>query len=332
MAFQSIRISIIAARWLLGTALLFPLLALGDEFVGPPAPPQLIEDVLSELDAPRDYVSEKFVGFVSSIDRFFGDDRHYQEANDSVFQLDLTRVMGYGGERKFVLSGRAKVHLPVAEQKLHFIIESDPDKNSSVDPKQAQSPPFRQPTAPQSYGAALRFMKAEAERWNVSVDGGLQFHGLSTTPFARTRASMGMSLDQWRAKLSESVFWFNTIGVGETTQLDFERPVSETTLFRATSIAAWLNNTQNFDLRQDFIFFRKLDERTAMQYQVSVIGKSQPVTQVTDYVLLVLYRYRLHREWVYFEVSPQLHFPKERNYRSSPALSLRLEMLFDEMK
>jgi hypothetical protein len=332
MAFQSIRISIIAARWSLGAALLFPLLALGDEFVGPPAPPQLIEDVLSELDAPRDYVSEKFVGFVSSIDRFFGDDRHYQEANDSVFQLDFTRVMGYGGDHKFVLSGRAKVHLPVAEQKLHFIIESDPDKNASVDPKQAQSPPFRQPTAPQSYGAALRFMKAEAERWNVSVDGGLQFHGLSATPFARTRASMGMSLDQWRAKLSESVFWFNTIGVGETTQLDFERPVNETTLFRATSIAAWLNNTQNFDLRQDFIFFRKLDERTAMQYQASVIGKSKPVTQVTDYVLLVLYRYRLHREWVYFEVSPQLHFPKERNYQSNPALSLRLEMLFDEMK
>ena len=103
-------------------------------------------------------------------------------------------------------------------------------------------------------------------------------------------------------------------------------------LFRATSVATWLNNTQNFDLRQDFTLFEKLDERTAIQYQVSVIGVSNPVTRVTDYVLLILYRYRLHREWMYLDVSPQLHFPRDRNFQMSPLLSLRLEMMFDESK
>ena len=59
---------------------------------------------------------------------------------------------------------------------------------------------------------------------------------------------------------------------------------------------------------------------------------SSPHTQVTDYVLLVLYRYRIHRNWMFLELSPQLHFPKEYNYRRSPMLSMRLEMLFDETK
>jgi hypothetical protein len=35
---------------------------------------------------------------------------------------------------------------------------------------------------------------------------------------------------------------------------------------------------------------------------------------------------------MFLEVSPQLHFPKEQNYRRSPMLSMRLEMLFDETK
>jgi len=287
---------------------------------------------MNAMDEPRDYLSGKLVGFVSSVDRFFGDDRHYQETNDSVFQLDINRVMGYGGEHRFILSGRANVHLPVAEKKLHLIIETNPDKNAVVDPKQTQTAPLVEPATPESYGAALRFVRAMEERWHFNADAGLKFAGLNTTPFVRTRASLAVPVDQWRVKLAETAFWFNTIGVGETTQLDLERTISAPLLFRATSVATWLNDRQNFDLRQDLTVFHTLDERTAFLYQASVIGVSQPVTRVTDYVVLMQYRYRLHKKWMFFDVSPQLHFPWERSYKLNPTLSLRLEMLFDETK
>lgn len=325
-------------------ALLVPVFGYCEEFVGPPAPtpsveefvgpppPTIIEEVMNDLDAPRNYLSEKFVGFVSSIDSFFGNDRNFQETNESVFQLDTIRVMGYGGEHNIVVSGRANVRLPMAEKKLHLLIETNPDKNQVSDPKQIQLQPQNEPATPQSISAALRFIKEEAEHFNLSADAGLKFHGLGATPFVRSRASYALPLEQWRVKMAETAFWFNTIGVGETTQLDFERPISEQVLFRSTSVATWLNDTQNFDLRQDLILFQKLDERTAVQYQASVIGVSKPVTEVTDNVLLILYRYRLHREWIYVDVSPQLHFPRDRSFQLSPSLSLRLEMLFDESK
>lgn len=340
MAFPSEWTCRIAACLSLGAALLVPLAALGDEFVGPPlpplvgppAPPTITEEVMNMMDTRRDYLSGQLVGFVSSVDRFFGDDRHYQETNESVFQLDTTRVMGYGGEHNVAVAFRANVRLPTAEEKLHLLIETNPDKNQVVDPKQAQTAPLNEPATPQSISAALRFIKEEAERWHLSADAGLKFRGLSVTPFLRSRASLAIPVDGWRAKLSETAFWFNTLGVGETTQLDFERPISQPLLFRATSVATWLNDTQNFDLRQDFTVFHTLDERAAIQYQASVIGVSKPVTHVTDYVALVLYRYRLHQKWIFFDVSPQLHFPEARDYRLSPLLSLRLEMLFDESK
>jgi hypothetical protein len=309
------------------------MMTFGEEFVGPPAPPPE-PDKLNRLDAPRDYVSGKFVDFVSSIDRFFGSDRNYQESNDSVLQLDIFRVMGYGGEKKFVQSTRANIRLPMAEQKLHLLIESDPDKNATVDPKQSLSPPLAQPSTPKSYAAALRIEKTEAERWHLSLDGGIKFHGLieAPSPFVRSRASLAMPMELWNVRLSETVFWFNSIGAGETTQMDWERPISQPLMFRATSVATWLNNTQNFDLRQDMIFFHKLDERNAMMYQASAIGVGRPNTVVTEYVVLALYRYRLHREWMFFEMSPQLHFPRTLAFHTSTMLSLRLEMLFDESK
>lgn len=329
-----------AARLLLGAALLVPLLAFADEFVGPPLPPlvgppeppTVAENVMNAMDVPRDYLSGKLIGFVTNVDRFFGDDRHYQETNDSVFQLDTTRVMGYGGEHRFVLSARANLRLPTAEKRLHLVFETNPDRNAVVNPKQTQTAPLVEPATPRSYGAALRFIKEEVERWNLSADAGLKFQGLSTTPFVRSRGSLAIPIDGWRAKLAETAFWFNTIGVGETTQLDLEHTISEPLLFRATSVATWLRDTHNFDLRQDVTVFHTLDERRAFLYQASVIGVSQPVAHVTDYVLLMQYRYRLHKKWMYFDVSPQLHFPQERAYSLSPMLSLRLEMLFDELK
>jgi len=353
MALQSASFFIIAARLVLGAALLVPVFVSGEElvaqpappvqeFVGPPAPtveefmgppaPTLTTEVMHEMDTQRDYVSGKFVDFVSSVDRFFGDDRHYQEANDSVLQIDVTRVMGFGGSHQFAWSGRAKVHLPNVEQKVHFVLETDPDKDASVNPKQTQSPPLAQPASPSSYAAALRYEKAQAEQWHFSADGGLKFQGVHPTPFARARANFIVPGDVWRMNLAETPFWFNTIGLGETTQLDLERPISDPVLFRSTSIATWLRDTHNFDMRQDLTLFHKLDERRALMYQASAIGVTHPQTQVTEYVVLALYRYRLHKEWMFLEVSPQLHFPKALNFRTNAALSVRLEMLFDKSK
>ena len=307
--------------------------AIGEELVGPSLPPPA-PDKPNALDKPRNYVSGEFVDFVSYIDRFFGNDVNYQEANDSVMQIDIDRVAGYGGERKFVWSGRANVRLPMAEQKLHLLVETDPDKNIVVDPTQTQSPPLKQPSTPQSYAAALRIERIEAERWHLSADAGIKFHGVvkAPAPFVRTRASLAVPLEQWRTRLSGTVFWFNTTGTGETTQLDLERPLSDPILFRATSIVAWLKDTHYYDIRQDLSIYHKLDERTALLYQISAVGVSSPHTQVNDYVLLVFYRYRIHRDWTFLELSPQLHFPKVNNYRRSPMLSMRLEMMFDETK
>ncbi len=303
--------------------------------LAPPLPPPAEEPLASIIgvaDAPHDYLAGKFAGLIGGIDRFFGDDRNYQETNDSMFQLDFFRVFGYGGEHRFVLSGRAKVHLPIAEKRLHLLFETDPDKNVSVDSTQKQMTPLKQPAKPESYAAALRFERAREQRWHFSADGGIKFAGLNSTPFARTRASLIAPLGDWLVKPAETLFWFNTIGAGATTQLDFDRPISDSLMFRASSNATWLHDAQSFNLRQDFSYFHTLDERTALLYQASVIGVSRPNTHVTDYALLAVYRYRLHREWVFFELSPQLHFPRDRDYRPSSLFSMRLEMLFEESK
>jgi hypothetical protein len=293
--------------------------------------PSLLVDPFSYVDEERDYLSSKFVTLTRSLDSFFADDRNYQESNNSLVQLDLVKVAGYGGDRKFVLSGRAKLDLPSTQKRFHLLLETNPDKNVTGEAVQAQTTPVKQVVAPESYSAAVRYEKSKVQEkpWFVSSDLGVKFQGIHANPFARARGSYAVPINEWRLKAAETLFWFNTIGAGETTQLDLERIISEPMLFRATSNATWLNDKQNFDLRQDFSVYQNLNERSALLYQVSMAGVSNPQWQLNEYVALMQYRYRLHKQWVFLEVSPQVHFPKADNFKANPALYLRLEMLLD---
>ncbi|MEO8331362.1 MAG: hypothetical protein ABI479_02940 [Gallionella sp.] len=297
-----------------------------------PVPLTPTTDRFDSMEVKRNYLSGKITSYASYIDRFFGGDRHYQESNESVFQLDLTRTAGFGGERKFDLAARLNLRLPITEGRLHLLLETDPEKNIKVDPTPGSTVIKDKVVVPRSVAVAARYATAAENVWHFSTDAGLKFP-LPVIPFVRARGSYSIPFgNEWRLKAAESVYWFNTMGAGATTQLDLEQVLSSLFLFRSSSTATWLNDKQNFDLRQDLSVYHTLNDRTALLYQTSAIWVSSPAFAATDYVALMLYRYRLHREWLFFEISPQLHFPLVKQYHLSPALSLRLEVLFDDSR
>lgn len=334
---KSIRPFSLSSSLLLGIALLAPLQLLGAEQSVPeiqePIPQAQPPDKLDFMNNSRNYLSGKITKLASDIDRFFGGDRHYQESNPSVIQLGVTRGDGYGGNHKFDLAARLNLRLPVTEGRLRLLLETDPEKNITAGPTPAQGNAVLpdKVIVPKSVAVAVRLVTEEENIWHLSTDAGVKFP-IPIQPFVRTRGSYSAPMGKWRLKAAESVYWFNTLGIGETTQLDLERIFSDRLLFRASSNATWLNNKQNFDLRQDMSIYHTLNDRSALLYQVSALGVSNPQVQITDYVALFFYRYRLHQDWLFFEASPQLHFPREKNYKFSPAVSVRLEILFNDSR
>jgi len=317
---------ILCSRWLwLAVVLVFPALTSAAE---DSVTPTLAESGIQTVDTTRDYVSQQFVGFVTGVDRFFGTERNFQETNQSVLQLDLSELMQTGGRRQQQLALRTKLRLPATEQRLHLLLESDPEKNTGGANNTKLPQTLSQLVTPASYGVAVRYEKEQENVWHFSSDFGLKLP-LPVQPFARTRVSYATSLDDWRMKTTQSLFWFSRTGAGETTQLDIEHLLSESVLFRTTSTATWMHQLQRFDLRQDFSVYHTLDEKRALLYQISAIGVDRPQSLVNDYVLSLSYRQQLHRRWLFFEINPQLHYPHDRNYHLTPLLILRLEMLFD---
>jgi len=296
------------------------------------APQTSKSDKFDSWEASRDYMSGKVTSFATYIDRFFGGDRHFQESNGTVMQLDLSKLNGYGSDHKVDLAARVNLRLPVTEGRLHLLIETDPEKNINATPTPGSTVIKNKVVVPSSVAVATRYAIAKEDIWHFSTDVGIKFP-IPPKPFVRSRGSYSIPLgSQWRLKAEESVYWFNTLGAGETSQLDLEKIISPPLLFRASSVVTWLNDSQNFDMRQDLSIYHTVTDRSALLYQASAIGISNPQYQMTDFVVLMLYRYRMHQEWLFFEISPQLHFPRDRQYHYSPALNIRLEMLFDDSR
>lgn len=282
------------------------------------------------VDVSHDYVAEEFVNFVTNIDHFFGGERDFQENNQSVLQFDMSELMQQGGARQGQFNGRTKISLPSTEKRLHLLVEADPEKGASSTDALNKPKTVDQVNAPQNVGVAARYEKAEESAWHYSTDIGIRTP-LPLQPFARARVSYSIPIATSRIKLTQSAYVFSIAGAGESTQLDIENQFNPDALFRATSTATWGDIAQNFDLSQSFSVYHTIDSKHATLYQASVIGSSNP-KQISDYVFSAAYRQQLNRRWLYFEINPQLHFPKSSGYNFTPLLFLRLEVLFDSVK
>lgn len=309
----------------------------------PPVEPPIVAQPPepSLIDSSHDYVSDAFVSVARYIDSFFGTDRSFQENNKSVLQFNVGRVYQNSGSSGFNTSFRAKFHFPALQdrfyqyqKKLHLMLESNPDKNQNLTGGTAQpgrASILREVNTPDTYGVALRFENEDDSPWRyISADGGLKLDNITIRPFLRGRASYSKSVGAVQLKLAESVFWFDNTGVGESTQFDVDHPVAEKLMFRASSGATWMHDRQNFDLRQDFSLYQTLDEKASMLYQTSVIGVTNPQAQVSEYIALILFRQRIHRDWVFLEISPQMHYPRTIDYQPNAQLILGLEVLFSK--
>jgi hypothetical protein len=293
------------------------------------------------IDLDRNYLSDKFLDLASEIDSFFGNERNFTETNKSVLQLYATQMMGRNGSPVIALSYKAKFILPNAQKRFHLLLESNPDQNLPGTTLAKQQQPkdvslFKEFSTPDSYGAALRFENKDNSHWRFSADGGIKADGgsgvvdISIHQFARSSVSFNTPLKLFKLKLTESFFTFNTTGPGENSLLELDHHISDIMLLRSTSGATFLYDKKCFDLHQDISIFHTLSQNASLLYQLSANGVSRPSSEVSEYVALLMYRQRMHQEWIFLELNPQLHYPKNTNFLLDAQFIVRLEFMLSQ--
>lgn len=132
---------------------------------------------------------------------------------------------------------------------------------------------------------------------------------------------------RWQVRLSEIPFWESDDGFGEKTELALIRPLSTDTVLRSTSGAVWSETSEGVDLGHAFVVSHSLSRRRSISFRAGVAGHTEPSAIVDGYSGRATWRQRVFRDWLYLEIEPGVDFTDENDFKATPLLSLRFDIV-----
>jgi len=276
-------------------------------------------------DKPHKYISENVEKFVTSFDRFFANDALYRYTTDSYVQITGDTLIEENGEIGYAANFKARVDLPGTKKRLKLIFNTDPTEKQDPVERSVDESPAAAVQESDLYGSVQRERKIRNWKFRPSI--GVKV-GIPLEPFGKLRFTSTHSMWRWALRADQNFYWFDDSGFGSDSTMEFDRPVGQEHLFRTSSFARWTEETEFFQLSQIFTFYQTLSPNRKISYQVGAYGQTQPTWFMTNYLLVVRYRQNLHKEWLFFEIRPQVQYSKVNDWDDEVSLLLRLDLLF----
>lgn len=275
------------------------------------------------IDKAHQQVSSTILLISNRIDSFFGSQRGDDEANGSRLRLfyDTTYQQNQRANSKADI--RFTLRLPTLENffKLDFKREGGvtPPTNEELEKAESQSTP-PDPTPKQ--------LLIQASKWTFNFNAGLRLD-IPPNIFARARLRRTFTLfNAFEFNPTQEATWFREEGFGLNFTHDLDYPITNDLLFRIVNSAFWRDETDLITTSHGPTLFHQLSSRRAISYSAQAQGVGRPFFYINAYVGSINYRQLVHSNWMFFNFSPSVSFPKDNDWKEVYTLFIRLEAVF----
>lgn len=283
------------------------------------------DDFFSFLDAPHELISEGVEEMAQGMDLFFANENVYSEATTSYARVSIQTT--YNNDGSMVTSGdlHLKIDLPQTQKKLKLLLESDTDRDLQTGTNQNKSPGQKDDSV--SFYAALQKEISDRKAWHTKVSLGMKLK-VPLDPFFLIRAYKDFSVIDWKIRFTETLFWFNSKGTGASSLFELDYALTKNLLFRSRTTELWTDFLDYHEIEQVFSLYYELTERRAISYNIGTYWISHPHLQTERYYASIDYRQRIHKDWLFIEVSPTLSYARDNDFETDRSVMLKLEMVF----
>lgn len=279
------------------------------------------EDKEGILDRHKTLVDTQIQRAAQWVDSFFSDPNFEAESANTLVRLrpELYYRNEQGTEGRF--KARIKLRLPNMNRKTSLVIGSDDAVDSFGD------------TADDSAEDAvigLQFFGRETKRWHTSLSLGVKFDEFAGYVGPRVRYMLPWG-EQRAISFTQALRYQSNNYWNSISRLDFNFILGGRYFFRQTFDGRWRgekSDEEGFRTRIASIFTQRLQNGAGLQYDFSTIIHTRPDTRVDSYTLALRYRKRTRREWLYYEIVPQVSFDHEFDYTFNPGIRLRVEFFY----
>lgn len=286
---------------------------------------------IDKITPIHDRVSRWVSNTSRNIDGFFGTDNSLDIENKSYLRLSQEIQWDEGRSWGSDPGIRFKLDLPTTQDRLRLIIESDPEERKGTLADQGSQRMRNADQEPRDTVIGLTQLGGKDWRrhWDTKFGAGVKFR-LPLDPFLRFDAERlwDMGTGPWQLSSENRLSWFNSDGYFSRTRWDLGRPLDEVRHLRFVSNVQWQEEHDTLEFSEAIELHKILSKRSLIRYAAVAVGSSGSSPRMNDYYLQTQYRRNLHRDILYADVIPELHFQRDTHYDPRWALTLRLEMLF----
>lgn len=301
-----------------------------DESVDPRQASDLPGWAIDRITPVHEMVSGWVGDTTRGIDGFFGTDDHLDVDNKSYIRLsqELDWNEGHSVDSEFRL--RFKLDLPTTKKRLRLMIESDPEETRGTLAERGSN---RMRGERRGSGSVIGLShlggKDWTRGWETRLSAGARFR-LPLDPYVRADIKRRWDLGNspWSLAWENRLSWFDSDGYFARARWDLGRPLSDTRNLRLVTNVQWREKEDKLEFSEMLAMEQLLGARSSVRYAAIMVGESGSRARINDYYLQTLYRRNVHREILYADVIPELHFHRDSRHKPRWSLTLRLEMFF----
>jgi hypothetical protein len=289
------------------------------------------------LDQTHDFVDKNLCEPAVWFDSFFGEDRVLEDVRPSAFvKLRESARWTDGQGLTYIPDFTYRYRLPRLERllkKARLVIESKSTADKfTTQPGQAIDPGLDPATGTRSPTIGVRTDFLTWLRSLVSIDTGIKAHW-PLDPFARLRYQYTKPFAEvYVIRFNETALWRYIEHFTETSELDLERKITTFTILRWSNFATYTQGTAGVAWNTGLSLITQLTPKSAISYNASMWGVTHPDRIVQNYRIGSLYRRNFYRSWLFFELSPEVTWPKNLKGQREPvyAFTGTLEVQFGQ--
>ena len=284
----------------------------------------------SWIDRSHKTLSEQVISSGKWFDSFFGDERAEEEIRGTRIRLRSSVRWEEGGDVSPRLGVNGKFSLPNLDDRVQIVIDSLASDDGDLPAEEFIRTAFRDIEDDFDLSAATRLLIGDTDDALLDLDLGLKFHSDRVSPFVKFRGRKLSNREKLVLRWSQFFFWESDDGFGETSRFDLDVRPTPDRFFRSTTQGTWSEFSHGVDLVQRFSVYQHFDQRQkAIGLAVAALATTDP-DEFTEFQASIKYRQRLWRDWLFFEVEPEAIFPEERDYKFSPRLNVRFDIIYGD--
>jgi hypothetical protein len=259
------------------------------------------------------------------------------EDNRSYVRVRLDVFKEEGADILFRPAVDLRMALPQLEKKAHVVFTAEPTTVPEGTGALVTAPGEEIATTgqaiapaeePRNLAAALMYFFRSVPGESIIVRTGFQLSKGNPVVFAAPRYRSLTSFAPWDVRFTQEVLYRTDTEWRINTIFDIERKLPHDLFFRASANGVWFSEkigyfyTVGFSLRQAFGVTHALDYEWINSYQ------TRPAHELMDVAFRIRYRHSFWREWLFYEIAPQIRYPRERSFDDTPGILFRLEIFF----